>query len=115
MMEAMNMNFIGPNLHLAPAADPGDSHLDVVLVTDEGREGLLNYLSARIEGDESPPSLTIHRGRALEISWDGSQMHVDDKVWVTDADRDDVSPSSLVSIKVGLQKHALEFLIPAQT
>ena len=115
MMEAMNINFIGPNLYLAPGARPDDGYLDVVLVTDEEREELLNYLSARIEGKESPPSLTIHRGQALEISWDGSQMHVDDKLWVSDFSRDDVNPSSPVSIKIELQTRALEFLVPAQT
>ena len=113
MMEAMNINFIGPNLHLAPEADPGDGHLDIVLVTDEEREELLDYLSARIEGKASPPRLTVHRGRALEISWDGSQMHVDDKVWVADISNNDVSPSSPVAIKIELQNHALEFLVPA--
>ena len=115
MMEAMNINFIGPNLHLAPGADPRDGYLDVVLVTGEGREEILDYLSARIEGDEAPPRLTVHRGQSLDISWDGSQMHVDDKVWVAEIGSDDVSPSSPVSIKVELQNHALEFLVPAQT
>jgi diacylglycerol kinase (ATP) len=112
MAEAMNINFIGPNLYLAPGADPGDGYLDVVLVTDEERKELLDYLSARIEGKESPPSLTVHRGKTLEISWDGSQMHVDDKVWIADIDRNDVSPSSPVSIKIELQNQALEFLVP---
>ncbi len=115
MMEAMNINFIGPNLYLAPGADPGDGYLDLVLVTDEERKELFDYLSARIEGKESPPRLTIHRGQTLEISWDGSQMQVDDKVWLADIGSDDVSPSSPVPIKIELQNHALEFLVPAQT
>ncbi len=34
LLEAMNIRSIGPNLRLAPDADPGDGLLDIVLVSD---------------------------------------------------------------------------------
>jgi diacylglycerol kinase family enzyme len=38
MFEAINMPYIGPNLHLAQQSEPGDGHLDVLLVTDAERD-----------------------------------------------------------------------------
>src|SRR5262249_23718014 len=32
MFEALNLQYIGPNLHLAPGVEPGDGHLHVVAV-----------------------------------------------------------------------------------
>jgi diacylglycerol kinase family enzyme len=66
-VEAMNIREIGPNVALAPGADPGDGALDLVLVGPE-------------HGDlRAPP---VHRGRRLALRFpDGCPLHVDDEPW----------------------------------
>lgn len=44
LFEAMNARSIGPNLRLAPAADPGDGLLDIVLVSADDRAKLNEHL-----------------------------------------------------------------------
>src|SRR5687768_9408202 len=44
LLEALNLRYVGPNLHLAPDSQPGDGHFDVVMVTEAERARLLEYL-----------------------------------------------------------------------
>jgi diacylglycerol kinase family enzyme len=48
--EAMNVRELGPNLPLAPEAEPGDGRLDVVLIHPEHRSALAAYVEARARG-----------------------------------------------------------------
>jgi diacylglycerol kinase family enzyme len=81
-VEAMNVRQLGPNVPLAPDADPGDGLLDLVLVRDADRSALAAYLDARLESQshEVPP-LETHRVREIAIEpSDGSRLHVDDEL-----------------------------------
>ena len=82
MLEAMNIRLIGPHLHFAPDADPGDGLFDVVLVSEDQCRALLDYLGHRLEREASVPALTVHRGRRLEFSWTEPEIHFDDGVWL---------------------------------
>jgi diacylglycerol kinase (ATP) len=82
MVEAMIIRFIGPHLHLAPDADPGDGLFDVVLVSHDQCTALLEYLGHRLEREATLPALTIHRGRRLELIWAEPEIHFDDDVWL---------------------------------
>src|SRR5687767_6235067 len=44
LVEIMNTSSIGPNLHLAPFADPGDGTFDVVLITENQRQEFSEYV-----------------------------------------------------------------------
>jgi diacylglycerol kinase (ATP) len=82
-VEAMNVREIGPNVPLAPDADPGDGLLDVALVAAGHREGLAAYLRER-EPDHHipPPALRRTRGRRLGVRFPaGCPLHVDDELW----------------------------------
>ena len=108
MIEAMNMQFVGPNLHLVPDCDPTDGRLDVVLVGESEREELRRYLSRASGEDARPPRFTIHRGEHLTIAWQGEMMHVDDRAWPS-ADIDEAAGHT---IHLRVKSEALDVLLP---
>ena len=121
LVEAMNVRLVGPNLFLAPDADPGDGALDFVLLPEERRGEFGEYLSYRLEGKQEAPYLEVRRGRRLEFVWDGSVVHFDDGAWpkkekkrkkawekASKKARRDGPPSVEITLKEG----GLEFLIP---
>jgi diacylglycerol kinase family enzyme len=81
LVEAMNINYVGPNLYLGPASDPRDGYLDFILVPEEKREALGDYLVGRLEGKQEPPHLDFERGKHLSMRFNDMEMHVDDKMW----------------------------------
>ena len=74
----MNLPSLGPNLQMAPAADPGDGHLDVVLVRDSDRMRYANFVAANPgdRGVEEP--FQVRRTRSVRLRWQGAEVHVDD-------------------------------------
>jgi diacylglycerol kinase (ATP) len=108
LMEVMNIQHIGPGLHFAPNADPGDGLLDVVLFTADHRNALGEYLSGLLEGNPQPLDWTVHRGRHLEFLWERSDIHIDDKVWPS---HDSTSSEAPVLFDVKVDHHALQFLV----
>jgi diacylglycerol kinase family enzyme len=77
-LEAMNTTCMGPNLDLAPDADPSDGLFDVLLMQEPQRAGMLEHLlrlqQAQLERLEN---VEIVRGRKLELVWDGFPVHFD--------------------------------------
>lgn len=78
-VEAMNIRYSGPSIPLAPDADPTDGQLDVVLVEDRHREGLLLYLQQRLAHQAvSQPKVTVRSGRHVRLAPTQSPMRIDD-------------------------------------
>jgi diacylglycerol kinase (ATP) len=75
LAEIMNTTSTGPNLSLAPAAQPGDSVLDLVYLEAGARADMLSWLEA--SGRGAPP-LKAQRGRAVSFQWRRGGLHVDD-------------------------------------
>ena len=68
-VEAMNIGFAGPNIPLATHADPGDGELDVVLLREEDRDRLRQYVIDRVENASARmPSLDVRRGRRVRLT-----------------------------------------------
>ena len=109
LLEAMNIRSIGPNLRLAPNADPGDGMLDIVLVTEAEKEQLNRYLAEQIADKQSAPDLTVHRGRHLRIQCDEMRVHLDDEIWPSHGEHPPYSP---MIIEVSLHPESLELLAP---
>lgn len=80
MVEVMNTRSLGPNLILAPDASPADGRLDLVLVAEEQRLELMNYIDQRIAGEELPFQGTIVTGKRITIECASSHNHADDEV-----------------------------------
>ena len=109
LLEAMNIRTVGPNLALAPAADPSDGLLDLVMVSRAERDQMSRYLSEHIEGKESSPVLFVRRSRQLRIECQGLSVHIDDELWPEDGSP---PPSSMI-IDVTVGGVSLEMLTPA--
>jgi diacylglycerol kinase (ATP) len=109
LAEVMNIRSIGPNLALAPAADPSDGLLDLVLVSKSERDQISRYLSDRIEGRSSLPGLIVRQSRRLQIECKGLLIHIDDELWPEDGS----PPSPSIVVDVKLSSEYLEMLTPA--
>jgi diacylglycerol kinase (ATP) len=103
-IEAMNVRETGPNVLLAPDADPGDGLLDVALVSDEDRAALVAYLDGRLENRPTEtPRLPVRRGRKLVLHPPQEcALRVDDEVLAENAERDgiDVALASIDPARV---------------
>ncbi|PYS90613.1 MAG: hypothetical protein DMF64_14520 [Acidobacteria bacterium] len=120
MLEAMNIRHLGPNLLLAPDADPGDGLLDFVLLTEATRQEFAHYLAYRLEGKQEAPFLPVRRGKCLKLNWSGLLLRLDDMLWPEvekykrhKKKRKKEQPSAPALIEIRLKKRALEFLLPA--
>jgi diacylglycerol kinase (ATP) len=99
--EVLNTRSVGPNLALSPDADPSDGFLSVVIAGEEHRDELAQYLQDKLQGRESRLSLPAIRAREVEIQG-LVDAHVDDEV---------MRASLLEPIVIGLEPHAVEFLV----
>lgn len=105
LIELMNIKYLGPNLKLAPRADPSDGYFDLVMIAEENRHDLERYLENIIQGKTTNDLLekfvkTI-RVRKAKFKYKGPAVHVDDNL-ITDYEGK--------SLKVEIIPGALEFL-----
>lgn len=80
LCEAMNIRSVGPNLLLAPGADPADGYLDLVLVSEKERPHLQDYIADRIAGRTAEIDLPVRRVTMVRITAAGAEVHVDDRL-----------------------------------
>jgi diacylglycerol kinase family enzyme len=109
LFEAMNMEFVGPNLYLAPDIRPADGLIDVVLVTTAERDKLNESLETWQDGDLEHPDLTRYRARVIELEWNGFEVHFDDEAWPAENEE----PPALTHVELTVEHEALLFLAPA--
>ena len=112
LIEAMNIKSIGPNLQLAPEADAGDGDLDFVFVGENHREEMIDYLTERLRSEDACPRVTIHKGKHMWVTWEGSEVHVDDRIRLDEREKPASDSQRSMTIDVTLERSALEFLIP---
>ncbi|MEO6286040.1 MAG: diacylglycerol kinase family protein [Dyadobacter sp.] len=80
MVEVMNIRSLGPNLVLAPDADPGDGYLDLVLISEAHRKKFESFLLSQINGEKGHEiNFTTIRAKNLKIVWEGKDVHADDE------------------------------------
>lgn len=84
LIEIMNIQYLGPNIKLAPLADPGDGCFDLVMIPEKRRKELEEYLNALIGDSAEYASLEMFvktiRVQNVKIRWEGAKMHVDDNL-----------------------------------
>jgi diacylglycerol kinase (ATP) len=81
-LEVMNVAETGPNVPLSPRAEPGDGHLDLVLIGPEQRDEVIAYLDARLAGgDPHAPTFDLRSGRCFAVSPPaGCPLRLDDQL-----------------------------------
>ena len=103
MVEIMNIQSLGPNLNLAPLADPADGELDVILVPESQREELAGYIERRLKyGKDEPFLYKAHRAKKIRVSWQGHLLHVDDEL---------VKVEKATQLNIDVVQGVLEFLV----
>ena len=108
LFEAMIIPYIGPNLFLAPDSKPGDGCFELVLVRENERDRLGEYLAHWQNGKARIPVLPSRHGRELKLSWPGFHLHLDDKRWPKKGTQ---SGSGRIELK--LEGQTCRFLAPA--
>jgi diacylglycerol kinase family enzyme len=108
-VEAMVIGETGPQVPLAPAADPEDRHLDVVLITHRDRRLLADYLDARLDDRPAPaPHLDVRRSLQAEIEpRDETPLRIDDTLLSHHEHGDAAQPT-----RVSVAPNTLEVLTP---
>lgn len=105
-VEVMNTTVIGPNIELAPDADPGDGLLDVVCIGPDAREELRAFLQSLLDGEVGErPSVETMRGEEVRLTWTGLPLHYDAEVFPVDEGEE-------VSVTCQLHPGAIEVWIP---
>ncbi|HZJ11096.1 MAG TPA: hypothetical protein VFD26_00375, partial [Methyloceanibacter sp.] len=93
----------GPRMLIGPAAHPGDQLLDVVYLTAERRQEMLDWLAER--PDDRPPPLQIRKARKATLTWEDGPLRVDDQVFD--------QPELPCNIIVELEPDSLRVCVPA--
>jgi diacylglycerol kinase family enzyme len=77
MVELMNIPFLGPRVALAPAAHPSDGRLDLVVVREAEREGLVRAIDRRRDGEDAIIALPTRQVSRALIAGDWQWQHHD--------------------------------------
>jgi diacylglycerol kinase family enzyme len=80
LAEIMNTPTLGPNLCLSPLGDPSDGELEVILLPEQHRDKFAAYVEGRLQGGEETYQFHTLKGKNIHIRWQGTHVHVDDKV-----------------------------------
>jgi diacylglycerol kinase (ATP) len=104
LAEVMNIRSIGPNLNLAPLADPGDGLFEVVLIPEEKRKDFLRYLENKADGKERLTFFHTFSANKVEMLWEGKSMHIDDE---------EIKIKTPRTVDIELQRGGLRFLVPS--
>lgn len=103
MVEVMNIRSLGPNLVLAPDADPGDGYLDLVMVSESHRKKFESFLLSEINGEEKREfNFTTVRAKTLKIVWEGKDIHADDER---------LKVEGTVEVDIEIQRDMMQFMI----
>jgi diacylglycerol kinase (ATP) len=103
MVEVMNMPYIGPNLNLNPIADPTDGELEIIIIPEDQREKLANYVQQKLDGEEVAFSFSSLKGKDIQIAWEGKHAHIDDSI---------MKAKERFELVIDVNKGVLQFLIP---
>jgi diacylglycerol kinase family enzyme len=112
MFEAINLQYIGPNLHLAPGVKPGDGKLHVVAVTEAERDKLYKYLGHWQKGKAPTVDLPTYEGKRLKIERGDYEVHLDDRIWPDPKKKKEDLRARDIEVKI--KPGTLEFLVPAE-
>lgn len=98
-VEILNIRFVGPNLPIAPDADPRDGQLDVVLMGQDERQALRAYVDGILDVAAAElPRLPSVRGKEITLEAPaGVHLHLDDSAW---PDEQPMGEATSISVRV---------------
>lgn len=102
LVEIMNIQSIGPNLHLSPSSDPGDGEFEVVLIPDEQKDKFLSYVDNLIKGEDESFQFDIVKGKNIRIKCAELYCHADDEL---------IKEKKASEIKIELADGLVKFLV----
>lgn len=103
LVEIMNIRSVGPNLVLAPHADPGDGWLEVILVPEEQRFALALYVQEQLNGIASTFPVEAIRAKEITLQCNAPFLHTDDQLVENTAEQ--------ITLQIALQPGRLSFLV----
>jgi diacylglycerol kinase family enzyme len=106
MFEALLLPYVGPNLFLAPDSRLGDGRFELVMVGDEDRSRMLQYLASWQDEKPRLPLLRSRQGQRLQLRWSGYPIHIDGEIWPAEGEH--AAPGSIELRLSGLQ---VQFLV----
>ena len=109
---AFNIPYIGPRLPLAPAADPGDGHLDVLLVREDDRPRLEAFLDAVGSDGVAPFPIATLRCHRLRVDWDVTAGHLDDVPWPGTPDGEAAMANHSGPVTISIRDRPVTVLAP---
>ena len=103
MIELMNIKSISSNLMMAPDADPGDGSFELILVPENKRKQLMNYMQDFFEGKEKEFPIKPMRVKHAKILCQGKDAHADDTL---------IKKYIPTPIELKVMHSLIEFLVP---
>lgn len=109
----LNTAYAGPNLALAPEADAGDGQLDLLLVREEDRKALGDYLE-RLSGNVEPRlAIPSRRVTRVRLGWRVPDGHIDDHLWPEAAKPDNGGvPAAGGVVEIDAGGSSIRILVP---
>ncbi len=81
LIAVMNMELIGPRLHLAPEADPSDGYLDLICVREMHRDAFSRWLHGQSPGLKAAADFERRRCRRVEARASSiAPVHIDSEM-----------------------------------
>jgi diacylglycerol kinase family enzyme len=103
LLEVTTIPLVGPNLLLAPDANPADHLIDLCRVTETDRERAAEWLAA--QGDDMPSPLALATASHIVISGRFGRIRLDDTVRAIDDD-------GIATISLSSATQPLHFVVP---
>ena len=109
VFEVTKFPFVGPNLHLAPDIDIGDSTFSICSIGDGARERqkMAKWLS---EPHAAPAPVAIKPARRLEIVGRFRQVRIEGRLWQSEKPGEKADAAQIVVLEA--ESEALCFLVP---
>jgi diacylglycerol kinase (ATP) len=100
-VEVLNLGMTGPRVLISPSAKPGDQLLDVVYLTADRRQAMIDWLRS---GAVNHPPLEVRKARKVTLTWEHGPLRVDDEVYP--------APDVARDIIIEIEPHGLHVCVP---
>lgn len=101
-VEVLNLGMTGPRVLISPSAEPGDGLLDIVYLTEDRRQAMIDWLKS---GAANHPPLEVRNARKVTLTWEHGPMRVDDEVYP--------APDVASDVIIEIEPHGLHVCVPA--